>query len=380
MRNILLGITGSVAATLARKLALRLSQIGQVRIIFTKWGGWFVSAEDKKLLSDNGIFCYRDNDEWPEYFDYLEGEVRQVRTWRKTDPVLHIDLRRWASCLVIAPLSANTLAKMANGLCDNLLTSVYRAWDHNRPVIVAPAMNTMMWENEPTHTHLDTIRRWNGNVVGPIAKDLACGDSGMGAMANIEDIAHAVEERLRWHFPLEIGKCKGIPLNHHPGAFGFSRHHNHHTGVDLYTEDGALVHAVEDGTVVVINQFTGPKVGHEWWEDTWGMMVEGASGVVNYGEISPACFVQVGHKVKRGQYLGNVKRVLFPHKLRPDIPGHSCSMLHMELYKHGARDFAGWEDPSKNPELLDPTPYLMNATGSPHNTLTWDNSEGITVG
>lgn len=61
------------------------------------------------------------------------------------DPVLHIELRRWADVLVLAPLSANTMAKVAHGLCDNLLTSVVRAWDYAKPMIVAPAMNTYMW-------------------------------------------------------------------------------------------------------------------------------------------------------------------------------------------------------------------------------------------
>lgn len=130
--------------------------------------------------------------------------------------------------------------------------------------------------------------------------------------------------------------------------------------------------------------FTGPKVGHEWWEETWGVMVEGASGVVNYGELSnPADNyneITVGATVKRGDCIGSVKRVLFPDKFRSDIPGHSTSMLHFELYKHGTRDFADWHDPEKNPNLLDPTPYLMAAEGAPLNTLTWDNQERKTVG
>jgi phosphopantothenoylcysteine decarboxylase len=200
MPNILLGITGSVAAILTKNLALRLQSIGEVRIIFTRWGEWFVPPEDKQFLLDHGVAIYRDEDEWPQYFERGEGPgsaCDRPRTWRKTDPVLHIDLRRWASCLVIAPLTANTLAKMAHGFCDNLLTSVYRAWDHNRPVILAPAMNTTMWENPPTADHLDIVKGWKGFVVDPVKKELACGDIGIGAMADVEDIARLVEERLR---------------------------------------------------------------------------------------------------------------------------------------------------------------------------------------
>lgn len=86
------------------------------------------------------------------------------------DPVLHIgnsvfqiqsnviELRKWADALLIAPLDANTLAKIANGLCDNLLTSVVRAWDFDKPLYFAPAMNTAMWENPLTYQHMKTLK------------------------------------------------------------------------------------------------------------------------------------------------------------------------------------------------------------------------------
>jgi len=111
-----------------------------------------------------------------------------------------------------------------------------------------------------------------------------------------------------------------------------------------------------------------------------GIMVEGASGVVNYGEVTPLQNIRVGDRIARKQHIANVKRVLFPEKLRPDIPGHSCSMLHLELYTHGSRDFADWHDVSKNPSLLDPTPHLINAEGPTVKTLTWDNAEAKPVG
>ena len=70
------------------------------------------------------------------------------------DPVLHIELRKWADLLIVAPLDANTLAKFALGLSDNCLTCVFRAWDFAKPVILAPAMNTFMWESPVTLRHL----------------------------------------------------------------------------------------------------------------------------------------------------------------------------------------------------------------------------------
>src|SRR5262249_58188629 len=91
-----------------------------------------------------------DEDEWPGA-RYARG-----------DDVLHIELRKWADLLLIAPVDANTLAKLAGGLADNCLTCVYRAWDPARPVILAPAMNTLMWAHRLTAQHLLAIARNSG--------------------------------------------------------------------------------------------------------------------------------------------------------------------------------------------------------------------------
>eukprot|EP01106_Pelomyxa_sp_JSP_P005529 TRINITY_DN18750_c0_g1_i1.p1 TRINITY_DN18750_c0_g1~~TRINITY_DN18750_c0_g1_i1.p1 ORF type:complete len:165 (-),score=53.17 TRINITY_DN18750_c0_g1_i1:61-516(-) len=119
--------------------------------------------------------------------------------WRKIgDPVLHIELRKWADVFVIAPLSANTLAKLANGLCDNLVTSVARAWDISKPLCVAPAMNTLMWKNPFTAQHLSTLVSMLGaTVIPPISKVLACGDSGEGALADVGTIATVVMQQAQ---------------------------------------------------------------------------------------------------------------------------------------------------------------------------------------
>ncbi len=365
--NILLGVTGSVAAIKTTDLVKALSAFGNVQIAATKAGSYFIDQLKLRDPVQPLAPVHTDQAEWPEVYNL-------------GDPILHIELRRWASCLVIAPLDANTLAKLANGICDNLLTCVYRAWDFTRPVIVAPAMNTLMWEHPVTAKHLDAIESHSRNVhvIDPVCKKLACSDVGMGAMAPVDWIAQFVRNRIRWYFPLT--RCPGIPINHHPGAFGFQRRKNHHTGVDLYASENQHVFAVEGGEVVHIEQFTGKDVGHKWWEDTWGVMVEGASGVVNYGELHKPSELKVGDRIHRGQKVGYVKRVLFEDRLRKDIPGHSTSMLHLELYKHGTRDFTDWHDPVKNPNLLDPTAMLLDAEGAPSSTLTWDNEEAKTVG
>jgi len=94
--------------------------------------------------------------------------------------------------LLIAPLDANTLAKLSNGMSDNLLTSVTRAWDFSKKIYVAPAMNTKMWEHPVTSSQLGTLKSWGYEVIEPIEKMLACKTFGMGAMAEVSTIAKQI--------------------------------------------------------------------------------------------------------------------------------------------------------------------------------------------
>jgi murein DD-endopeptidase MepM/ murein hydrolase activator NlpD len=145
----------------------------------------------------------------------------------------------------------------------------------------------------------------------------------------------------------------GLPLLPHLGAFSANRQHHTHEGVDFYVPDGTPVHAVEDGAVVGVMPFTGVAAGCDWWHDTDAVLVEGATGVVVYGEITPA--VKNGDSVKRGDVVGHIKQVLKEDKGRP------MSMLHLELHKHGTRDVYEWTDKTGRPDsLLDPTPHLLN--------------------
>lgn len=345
MRHVLLGLTGSVASVLAPKMVKGLqAQTDQVTVLCTKSSKCFFSRDEL-----HGVPLYEDEDEWPD-------------RWHKDDPVLHIELRKSASALLIAPISANTIAKMAYGICDNLLTSVALAWDFARPLIVAPAMNTNMWLHPATQENVNKLRSWGVEVVSPISKMLACKDQGEGAMAMIDDILDRLRNALRWAPPLY--RCSGVPVGDHPGAFGVKRKHSHHTGLDLYTEDHATVYAVESGRVVTTEQFTGPQDASPWWNDTDALLIEGPTGVICYGEIEPMSHIRRGLKVQRGQPIAYVKRVLKDGKERPDIPGHSTSMLHLELYPHGTTECSkSWKlDQGKPDDLLDPTPYLFEAT------------------
>lgn len=203
MADVLLGATGSVAAVRVPALAAALLDAGhQVRVVATDHALHFFDPA--------AVPCpvTRDRDEW-------EGE-----RYERGDPVPHIELRSWADLFLVAPLDANTLAKLAAGLCDNCLTCVWRAWDPARPVVLAPAMNTLMWRHPFTRKHLQAvgadfgatpgadhlaeehlIRQINDRakglrIVGPIEKQLACGDVGVGAMAEVSEVVAAVADML----------------------------------------------------------------------------------------------------------------------------------------------------------------------------------------
>lgn len=175
---------------------------------------------------------------------------------------------------------------------------------------------------------------------------------------------------MNWHPPINLalvptddslsfGTMKagetGLPLPPHPGAFGVERAHHVHEGVDLYCAEGTPVQAVEAGMIVAIIPFTGAKAGSDWWHDTDAMLVEGASGVVLYGEILTAGR-QAGEAVRRGEVLGKVKQVLKTDKGRP------MSMLHLELHDAGTREAYEWTAANGKPaSLRDPTPFLKTA-------------------
>ena len=138
-------------------------------------------------------------------FNNIEDSADEWRVWDKMgDPVEHIVLRDWATVCVIAPLSAHSLAKFANGLCDDTLSCIFRAWKfgiHGKPLILAPAMNVAMWEHPITSQQLKQIVSFGAkpdtckscvHVVSPQEKVLACGEIGIGAMAGVNIIVDTV--------------------------------------------------------------------------------------------------------------------------------------------------------------------------------------------
>ncbi len=222
MANVLIGATGSVAAIRVPALYEALVAEGHaVKVVATDAACYFFDVKGIGLerehrleagATPNGATPTRavflDSDEWP-------GE-----RYQREDTVLHIELRKWADVFLIAPLDANTLAKLALGLCDNCLTCVWRAWDTAKPVILAPAMNAFMWQHPFTKRHLRSIAADCGashvpghlddaamlaqindraktlRIVAPVEKKLACGDTGIGGLAEVPDLVSAVREML----------------------------------------------------------------------------------------------------------------------------------------------------------------------------------------
>nr|CAG8485952.1 5430_t:CDS:2 [Entrophospora candida] len=163
--KILIGTTGSVASI---KLPVLFENV-ELKIISTDRALHFFDKE--AIKKDYGIQVITDEDEWK--------------------------YRNWADVFLIAPLDANTLAKIANGLCDNLLTCILRAWELGKPVIVCPAMNTHMWNNQFTAQHLSILKKQlNFDIIQPISKTLACGDTGVGAMVEVYTIVEYIQNKL----------------------------------------------------------------------------------------------------------------------------------------------------------------------------------------
>lgn len=172
MKNILVATTGSIGAKDTVAICALLKQRFHVRLIASQSSLPFFDVDEARAVCD----VYTDDSEW--------------YSWKKRgDAILHIQLREWADAYLIAPLTANTLAKMATGVCDNLVTTTFRAWRlSERPVIVAPSMNKYMWENPITQQQLILLRSWGVHEIAHRVKLLAGGDFGPAALARPESI------------------------------------------------------------------------------------------------------------------------------------------------------------------------------------------------
>lgn len=198
-KKILIGCTGSVASIklpnliselkskdssyiVSKRLRVSTYLIDfrfQIRVVLTDKAKQFVDLEEIRPSAE----VLLDENEW--------------KMWKnRGDPILHIDLVKWADIFVIAPLDANTLGKMSSGICDNLLTCVARAWDVEKPLLFCPAMNTRMFLHPITSRQIEDLKDFGYYEIKPISKTLMCGDTGVGAMAEVNVIANQIVSHL----------------------------------------------------------------------------------------------------------------------------------------------------------------------------------------
>jgi len=175
-KNIVLGVTGSIAAYKAAELVRLMKKRGwDVSVIMTQAATKFVSELTFQTLSQNpvAVEMFKNVEEWsPE----------------------HISLANKADVLVIAPCTANVIAKLAHGLADDFLTCTALAT--TAPVVIAPAMNEKMWDHSATQANVEILRTRKVHIVDVGTGDLACGCTGRGRMADLDEIMLAVERRI----------------------------------------------------------------------------------------------------------------------------------------------------------------------------------------
>lgn len=175
-KRIIVGVTGGIAAYKVPLLVRLLVKAGaEVQVIATSAAFDFATRPTLAVLSRNPVLS--------EMTDAATG------SWHD-----HVKLGNDADLFVIAPLTANTLGKMANGLCDNLLLATYLS--ATCPVLLAPAMDLDMWKHPAVVRNLEAVRSFGNHVVGPASGELASGLNGEGRMSEPEEILSAIERLL----------------------------------------------------------------------------------------------------------------------------------------------------------------------------------------
>jgi len=175
-KHVLLGVTGGIAAYKAPQLVRDLRSVGaDVRVVMTRSASKFVTGTSLQAVSEQRV---RD-DLWDED---AEGAMS------------HIELARWADIVVIAPATAHTIARLATGVSDDLLTTLCLAT--GAPIVVAPAMNQQMWLHPATQRNVEIIRSRGTHILGPEDGDQACGEVGPGRMVEPTTIVARIEQQL----------------------------------------------------------------------------------------------------------------------------------------------------------------------------------------
>lgn len=175
--NIILGVTGSIAAYRAADIANSLTKDGHsVFVVMTRGGMEFITPLTFESLTGNRVCT-----------DLFERNVPHE--------IEHISLAKKADLLLVAPASADSIGKLANGIADDMLSTVALAIG-DIPKLIAPAMNTRMYESAPIQANLRRLKEYGYEIIEPRAARLACGDLGRGALAEVPVIVREAESRL----------------------------------------------------------------------------------------------------------------------------------------------------------------------------------------
>jgi len=184
-RRVLLAISGGIAAYKIPELVRQLIKAGaEVRVIMSQSADQFVTPLTLQTLSGH-----------PVYTDLFELEQNATSSENGSGaPMNHIELARWAEVILIAPATANTLAKIAHGIADDLLCTTLLA--SKAPLVFAPAMNSQMWHAEATRHNVALLSQRGATMIGPAAGELACGEVGEGRLVELETLLRALNDHF----------------------------------------------------------------------------------------------------------------------------------------------------------------------------------------
>lgn len=286
-RKIVLGVTGGVAAYKAAELTRLLGKAGaDVHVVLSEGGARFVSAVTFQALSGNTV--------WSDLWDA-----------RMPNNMAHIDLTRGADLILVAPATADFMARVANGLANDLLTTLCLA--REVPLLVAPAMNRQMWESRPTKRNAEQLCDDGVVLLGPAAGEQACGEVGLGRMLEPEEL---LEDVIRYLQPKSlagrrvvltagptfeaIDPVRGI-TNSSSGKMGFALARAcAHAGADVVLVSGPVAISVPRGVRVIPVQSALDMRSAVFGEISSADVFIGVAAVADYRPATAA-----EHKIKK---------------------------------------------------------------------------------
>ena len=194
-KNIILGISGGIAAYKTPHLVRLLKKAGaNVRVVITESARQFVSELALSTVSREPVLC----------------SMFATDSVTESDRTMHISLGEWADLLVIAPATANTIARLTTGLCDDMLTICFITLRPNKPVLLVPAMDGYMYESPSVTRNLSVLASQGCHILEPESGDLASGQCGLGRMPDPETITSEIAALLQTHSPSSVLKGKQV--------------------------------------------------------------------------------------------------------------------------------------------------------------------------